>query len=144
MGFFTTSTISVGLVAVLTMVQPIMASHGGTIFTNPVKPIFQRDPAQAGSPDLEFSACQQAAASISPKPTYIIYANRTVDINGLPAVCISQLNTHNAKEGIAQINKWEGWGVVLNATAIQVRTHSVTIWVLMANFINRAAVLETA
>jgi hypothetical protein len=77
----------------------------------------------ASSSDVEFGACQQAAATISPKPTYIIYANRTVDINGLPPVCISQLTTHNAQANIAEINKWQGWGLVLNSTAIQVCFH---------------------
>jgi hypothetical protein len=127
---FTTSTISVALVAVLTMVQPI-AANGGFSFAPSVHILRARDaPASSTtSPgarptgshhNLEFSACQQAAAAIVPKPTYIIYTNRTVDINGLPAVCISQLNAHNAKENIAQTNKWEGWGIVLNSTAIQV------------------------
>jgi hypothetical protein len=67
-----------------------------------------------------FAACQQAASTISPKPTYIVYANRTVDVNGLPAICISQMNHHNAQPNVAETNKWEGWGIVLNSTAIQV------------------------
>jgi hypothetical protein len=114
---FTTSTVSVALVAALTMVQPI-AAHGGFNFAPSLT--LGRRTAQPASSDLEFAACQQAAATISPKPTYIIFANRTVDINGLPAVCISQLKTHNAQPNIAETNKWEGWGVVLNDTAIQV------------------------
>jgi hypothetical protein len=68
---------------------------------------------------LEFGPCQSAAASISPKPTYIIYSNNTVDINGLPPVCIDQLKTHNAQPDVQTTNKWEGWGIVLNDTAIQ-------------------------
>jgi hypothetical protein len=142
---FTTSTISVVVVAALTIIQPI-AANGGFSFAPSVHILRARDaPASSTtSPgarptgshhDLEFSACQQAAAGVVPKPTYIIYANRTVDINGLPAVCISQLNAHNAKENIAQTNKWEGWGIVLNSTAIQVSTQFVTIWFLLANFI---------
>jgi hypothetical protein len=114
---FTTSTVSVAIIAALTMVQPI-AAHGGFNFAPSLT--LGRRTAQPASSDLEFAACQQAASTISPKPTYIIFANRTVDINGLPAVCISQLKTHNAQPNIAETNKWEGWGVVLNDTAIQV------------------------
>lgn len=114
---FTTSTLSVALVAALTMIQPI-AANGGFNFAPSLT--LGRRTAQPASSDLEFAACQQAASTISPKPTYIIFANRTVDINGLPAVCISQLKTHNAQPNIAETNKWEGWGIILNDTAIQV------------------------
>jgi hypothetical protein len=117
---FTIPTISVTLVAAITMIQPISC---GTAFNfAPSLHLGRRNAPAAAAPssDLEFAACQQATAAISPKPTYIIFANRTVDINGLPAECITQLKTHNAQPNIAELNKWEGWGVVLNDTAIQV------------------------
>jgi hypothetical protein len=106
------TTTAVALIAGASMV----AANGGFNFA-PSLQLGRRD--ASSSSDLEFAACQQAASTISPKPTYIIYANRTVDINGLPPVCISQLNTHNAQANIAEINKWQGWGLVLNSTAIQ-------------------------
>jgi hypothetical protein len=101
------------------MVQPI--SCGGGVNFAPSLQLGRRGAAPTAAPsNLEFAACQQAAATINPKPTYIIFANRTVDINGLPAECITQLKAHNALPNIADLNKWEGWGVVLNDTAIQV------------------------
>jgi hypothetical protein len=105
------TTTAVALIAGASMV----AANGGFNFAPSIH-LGRRD---ASSSDLEFASCQQAASTISPKPTYIVYANRTVDINGLPPVCISQLNTHNAQANIAEINKWQGWGLVLNSTAIQ-------------------------
>jgi hypothetical protein len=119
---------SLALVAAIAMVQPV-AANGGFNFAPSVHILRLRDalggaiktaaPAKRDESQVDFSACQTAAAQISPKPTYIIYANRTVDISGLPAVCISSLNTHNSNPNIAEINKWQGWGIVLNNTAIQ-------------------------
>jgi hypothetical protein len=120
------TTTSVALVAAIAMVQPI-AANGGFNFS-PSLQLGKRligairgtsSIAARDDSELEFAACQSAAAAISPKPTYIVYENRTVDINGLPAVCIQQLKTHNALPNIEELNKWEGWGVVLNSTAIQ-------------------------
>jgi hypothetical protein len=117
---------SVALVAAIAMVQPI-AANGGFNFS-PSLQLGKRivgairgtsSIAARDDSELEFAACQSAAAAISPKPTYIVYENRTVDVNGLPAVCIQQLNVHNALPNIEELNKWQGWGIVLNSTAIQ-------------------------
>jgi hypothetical protein len=102
--------------AALSFMSTPAEAHGGFNFA-PSLQLGKRIASTTSS--VEFGACQSAAASISPKPTYIIYSNHTVDINGLPSVCIDQLKTHNAQPDVQTTNKWEGWGIVLNDTAIQ-------------------------
>jgi hypothetical protein len=109
---------SLALVAAIAMVQPVAAS-GGFNFAPSVHILRLRDALGSAIKTAAPAKRQTAAAQVSPKPTYIVYANRTVDISGLPAVCISSLNTHNSNPNIAEINKWQGWGIVLNDTAIQ-------------------------
>ena len=102
--------------AALSLMSTPAEAHGGFNFA-PSLQLGKRVASTTSS--LEFGPCKSAAASISPKPTYIIYSNHTVDINGLPSVCIDQLKTHNAQPDVKTTNKWEGWGIVLNDTAIQ-------------------------
>jgi hypothetical protein len=102
--------------AALSLMSTPAEAHGGWGFS-PSLQVGKRVASTTSS--LEFGPCQSAAASITPKPTYIIYSNHTVDINGLPSVCIDQLKTHNAQPDVKTTNKWEGWGIVLNDTAIQ-------------------------
>jgi hypothetical protein len=92
---------------------------GGNPDINPgYNAIFGRA-SNSNSNNNEFAGCCQAVTDFSPQPTYIIYPNGTIDIEGLPAVCISELNTHNALPNITKLDKWEGSGLVLNSTAIQ-------------------------
>jgi hypothetical protein len=104
------------VLAALSLMSTPAQAHGGFVFS-PSLQLGKRIASTTSS--VEFGACQTAAASVSPKPTYIIYSNNTVDINGLPSVCIDLLTKHNAHPDIKQTNKWEGWGIVLNSTAIQ-------------------------
>jgi len=108
---FTAATVA--LIAAFTMAAPI-AAEGGFNFS----PSFslKRD---ATEPENEFAACQSAAQTITPKPTFHVLPNRQVEINGLPAICISQVNAHNQLPDIAEHNKWEGSVAVVNSTAIR-------------------------
>jgi hypothetical protein len=110
---FTAATVA--LIAAFTMATPI-AAEGGFNFSPSLSLGLKRDAAQ---PENEFAACQAAVQTISPKPTYRVLANRQVEINGLPAICISQVNAHNQLPDIAEHNKWEGEVAVVNSTAIR-------------------------
>ena len=110
---FTATTVA--LIAALTMAAPITAS-GGFNFSPSLSIGLKRD---AGQPENEFAACQEAVKTITPKPTFRVLANRQVEINGLPAICISQVNAHNQLPNIAELNKWEGEVTVINSTAIR-------------------------
>jgi len=110
---FTAATVA--LIAAFTMAAPITA-NGGFNFSPSFSLGLKRDAAQ---PETDFAACQAAVQAISPKPTYRILPNREVEINGLPAICISQVNAYNQLPNIAELNRWEGEVTVINSTAIR-------------------------
>jgi hypothetical protein len=70
-------------------------------------------------PATNFGVCM-ADAHHGPAPTMVLHSDNSFTLNGVPASCISEIETYNAQPNITAINAAHGTVTVLNSTAISV------------------------
>lgn len=121
-------TSTVGLIAAISLVQPIVAGPALAVISavGTISSIAHNN--RRGETDLwtrndsiksEFAACMSAAHEGTP-PKMVINADKTVDVTGLPAICISEINTYNAQPNIAAMNAAQGKATVNGPNSIHV------------------------
>lgn len=60
-------------------------------------------------------------------PNLAVNADKTIIMNGLAPICITEINTYNAQPNIAALEETQGKIRVVNSTAIQISGVSSTI-----------------
>jgi hypothetical protein len=123
---FTSTTVAV--IAAISLAQPIAAGPAALIGTaistvaglvanhkRGDTSIWARD----DSIQSEFASCMSAAHQGTP-PKMTINADKTVDMTGLPAICISELNTYNSQPNIQAMNAAQGKATVTGPNSIHI------------------------
>ena len=64
------------------------------------------------------------------RPKMVWNADNTVEISGLPQICISEINTYNKQPNIEAMNAAQGTAKVLNSTSVHLSglTPSFVSW----------------
>ena len=123
---FTTSTVAI--IAAFSLAQPIAAGPLALIGTAVSTVASIAGSHKRGETDLwtrnddiqsEFAACMSAAHQGTP-PKMTINADKTVDMTGLPAICISELNTYNSQPNIQAMNAAQGKATVTGSNSVHI------------------------
>jgi hypothetical protein len=124
---FTTSTVAI--ITAFSLAQPIAAGPLALIGTavSTVVSIAGSHKAR-GETDLwtrnddiqsEFAACMSAAHQGTP-PKMTINPDKTIDMTGLPPVCMSELSTYNSQPNIAAMNAAQGTATITGPNSVHI------------------------
>jgi hypothetical protein len=81
------------------------------------------------SSDAKFQSLFAECVSLSHQqpPTLTVNSDKTITMNGLAPICITEINTYNAQPNIAALEETQGKIQVVNSTAIHISGVSSTI-----------------